>query len=471
VRLGELEAPGFYKGDCRRLLEKLPPDCVHMVVTSPPFWGLRVYEGEGLYVEWDCEEGCEHDWDWRERPSTPGGPIGSSATVGATKAGVQRAMVKEAFCRRCGGWLGAYGNEPTIDMYVSHTVQVLRAVRRVLRPDGLVFWNIGDSYVTGNYGCRTAGGVNLGQEVGTPGYLPFGHTPPNRMPQQGVATKSLALIPHRVALAAQADGWIVRSDVIWAKGASLGPYVGNVMPESVDDRPTKAHEHILMLSKTGDYYWDRDAVAEKASGNSHPRGSGVNPKAAACGQRTVHHQPRQNPSWSAAMAAGLVETRNLRDVWTILTKPYKESHFAPFPPELPRTCVSAATPPRVCSECGAPWRRVVEIQGKTGKDLMKERGQTAYAKALAKPRGTEFKGAHKDVVRVRRTVAWKRGCECFAPPARALVLDPFAGSGTTCLAADGLGRVWLGFDAGDYQRHQEDRLGPLAIMMSKERLG
>ena len=355
-------------------------------------------------------------------------------------------------------------------MYVDHTIEILAEIWRVMRDDGVVFWNIGDSYVTGNYGCRSAGGVNFQREVGTPGYVPHGFTPPNRMPQDGIRPKNLALIPHRVVLAAQEFGWIVRSDIIWVKGASFGDYIGNVMPESAEDRPTRGHEHILMLTKEPEYYWDLDAVSEKASEKSHPRGSGVNPKAKGSGQRSTHHQPKQNPSWSAAMG-DLVETRKIRDVWTILTEPYKEAHFAAFPRKLPSTCIQAATPPRVCSNCGTPWCRVVEIEGKTAKELMKERGQTESAKAVEKPRGVEFKGAHKDMKRIRRTVAWERGCDCFASSRPPLVLDPFCGSGTTCLVADGLDRLWMGFDLGDYEGLQDERVGRLATMLTRERFG
>ncbi len=462
MKLGELEAPGFYKGDCRELLRKLPEGSVQCCVTSPPFWGLRVYEGE-QHVIWGAQDGCEHDWEENERLSTQGGPVGSTAQVAATKAGVQRGMVHESFCRRCGAWKGGYGNEPTYQMYVDHTIEILAEIWRVMRDDGVVFWNIGDSYVNDAKWGGATGGKHSKELHGDRGAVRARRT-------TGLPPKSLVLMPHRVALAVQEFGWTVRSDIIWAKGASFGAFIGNVMPESTEDRPTRSHEHVLMLTKGPQYYWDLDAVAEKASENSHPRGSGVNPKAKGSGQRSTHHQPKQNLSWSAAVS-GLVETRRIRDVWTILTEPYKEAHFAAFPRQLPMTCIKAATPPRVCSSCGTPWRRVVEIEGKTAKELMKERGQTESAKAVEKPRGVEFKGAHKDMKRMRRTVAWKRGCDCFAPSRPPLVLDPFCGSGTTCLVADGLNRLWMGFDLGDYEGLQEDRLGPLAIMMSKERLG
>lgn len=246
MKLGELEAPGIYQGDCRELLRKLPDESVQLCVTSPPYWGLRVYEGEQGLV-WGATDGCEHRWRDVERLSTPGGPPSlDKAKVGATKAGVQRGIVREAFCELCGVWKGPFGNEPTYQMYVDHTMEIMAEIWRVLRSDGLLFWNIGDSYVTVSYeqSGRPTDPKHNGRKT----------RGPNRVPQSGLKNKDLALIPHRVALAAQEAGWWVRSDIIWHKG--------NAMPESVQDRPTRCHEHILMLTKSQKYYWDAGAVRE-----------------------------------------------------------------------------------------------------------------------------------------------------------------------------------------------------------------
>jgi len=262
VNLGRFQLPGLYTGDCRRLLEEIPEESVQCCVTSPPYWGLRVYAGEQAVV-WGGDDDCDHDWDETERLSNQGGADpGRSAIVGATRAGVQRGMVTEATCSRCGAWRGGFGNEPTPELYVEHTIEIMEAIRRVLRPDGVLFWNIADSYISSNYGCYAAGGTDGGREIGTEGYVPAGYTPPTRRPHPQIPRKSLALIPARIALAAQAAGWVVRMDIIWAKGASFGPYHGNVMPESVQDRPTRAHEYVFMFTKSPQYYWDPDAVME-----------------------------------------------------------------------------------------------------------------------------------------------------------------------------------------------------------------
>jgi DNA modification methylase len=159
---------------------------------------------------------------------------------------------------------------------------------------------------------------------------------------EGLKPKDLVGIPWRLAFALQDAGWYLRSDIIWSKP--------NPMPESVTDRPTKAHEYIFLLTKSAKYFYNADAIKEAATGNAHARGNGVNPKAKMPGANSRVHvthtgakpQSRQNESFSAAVC-GLVDERNARTVWTIGTQPYAEAHFATFPEELPRRCIMAGS--------------------------------------------------------------------------------------------------------------------------------
>lgn len=444
MKLGPYQIPGFYTGDCRELLQKLPEESVHCIVTSPPYWGLRVYAGEQATV-WGGIRGCPHDWRENERRSSPGGlTVGPGAQVAATKAGVQRGVVQEAFCSMCGAWRGGYGNEPTPEMYVEHTLDVMHELWRVLRDDGVLFLNIGDTYVTGNYGCRSAGGVNGGRVIGTDGYLPHGFTPPNRRPHSGIPRKSLALIPYRIALAAQSEGWIVRSDVIWHKT--------NAMPESVQDRPTRAHEYVFVMAKSPRYFWDADAVMETAV-------YGVNPRR--CAEPVESHGPGMPPhrGLRASMEPGAA--RNARSVWSMPTCPYKGSHFAVFPPELPTRCIRVATSPRVCSSCGAPWRRAVERT-----PMMKTHGAKAGEYGV---RTTDCLSGHMDEPAKRKTVGWEPACDCDAGTQPAVVLDPFFGSGTVGRVAEDLGRHWIGFDISDeYRELQAERTGQVSLVAGLE---
>jgi DNA modification methylase len=212
------------------------------------------------------------------------------------------------------------GLEPTLAEYVSGMVDVFRLVRDVLADDGTVWLNIGDSYVGG----ANSGGSN--QNDGGPAVRVSGLFPKRGA---GLKPKDLMMVPARLAIALQGDGWYLRSDIIWHKP--------NPMPESVTDRPTSAHEHIFLLTKSARYYWDQDAIAEKAAQpEGEPRLTGQH-KADAGGFTTNGHG---NSSLGTNQGAS---TRNCRNVWTLATQPYSGAHFATFPPEIPRRCILAGS--------------------------------------------------------------------------------------------------------------------------------
>lgn len=242
----------LFVGDARAVLAEMPAESVQCCVTSPPYWGLRDYGAEGQL-----------------------------------------------------------GLEPTPDEYVSNMVDVFREVRRVLRPDGMLWLNLGDSYARAPE--KGGSGTPNGRNVAAMGYT--GAKPlPN-----GLKPKDLVGIPWRVAFALQADGWWLRSDCIWSKP--------NPMPESVTDRPTKAHEYVFLLTKAETYFYDADAVRERAT---------APPKA--CGQK---NDPGRNDGDRTGIVRGDGEWRNLRSVWSIPTQPYSGAHFATMPPALARRCVLA----------------------------------------------------------------------------------------------------------------------------------
>jgi hypothetical protein len=277
----------------------------------------------------------------------------------------------------------------------------------------------------------------------------------------GLKPKDLVGIPWRVAFALQADGWYLRSDIIWSKP--------NPMPESVTDRPTKSHEYLFLLSRSPRYYFDADAVREPAefagpNGAQHsPYGQGFTRRsdkqremAASAGGATERRMSGFNDRWDESERNGTAPlARNIRSVWTVATQPYPGAHFATFPRKLVEPCIKAGTSERgVCPECGAPWERVVERQG-TGRAY--ERGTLqSDARALGQPQRS---GAGSGALSVNSTTAgWRPTCShgCLAcekgetahldlrsfhgAPVPATVLDPFAGSGTTGLVAQSLGR-------------------------------
>jgi DNA modification methylase len=306
-------------------------------------------------------------------------------------------------------------------------VAVFREVRRVLRDDGTLWLNLGDSYASSG-GERAYGSSDHGTGRG-PG------TRRHDVPASGLKPKDLVGIPWRVAFALQSDGWYLRSDIIWSKP--------NPMPESVTDRPTKAHEYVFLLSKSARYFYDYEAALEDGEGY----GSGNKTK-----------RWGNNHTIERAEGAGAIErhlsipwegrsTRNRRTVWTIATSPYSEAHFATFPPALVEPCIKAGTSERgCCATCGAPWTRETE-KSRTFESGSGKAGNMPIGKNGA---GLQGGGETLDIRRGptvhSTTTGWSPACRCDADTKPCTVLDPFSGAGTALLVADRLGRDGIGID-------------------------
>lgn len=264
----------LWQGDVRERLRQLPADTFNTCVTSPPYWGLRDYGHEGQL-----------------------------------------------------------GNEETPEEYVANMVDVFREVRRCLQPDGTLWLNVGDTYNAYNGGRGPAAGANKNHHEIMPG-LPTGYG----LTCKTLKPKDLVGIPWRLAFALQADGWYLRSDIIWAKAVSFCPtYNGTTMPESVRDRPTKAHEYIFLLSKSDRYHYDSDAVREAAQDwGTRDRSEG---------KYSAPDADFGLPPHKGLSDINFAEKgRNLRSVWTVMPKPYAGAHFATFPEDLVRPCILAGAP-------------------------------------------------------------------------------------------------------------------------------
>jgi len=293
---------------------------VNCCVTSPPYYGLRDYGTAKL-------EGGSPDCDHKGKPmATHAGfnerYFGKPSIV--DKQGEVLEFYKDA-CAKCGAIRidSQIGLEQTPDEYVAKLVDVFREVKRVLRDDGTLWLNLGDSYAGSGNGSSDyrEDGASISKNDNKYG---------NHKPLSNVPAKNLLGIPWRVAFALQADGWYLRSDIIWHKP--------NPMPESVKDRPTKAHEYIFLLSKNARYYYDSDAIKEPLK---HETASGI-PFGG------VKQSGGFNPTYSGNLYdASKLKGKNKRSVWTVTTKPYKGAHYATFPPDLIEPCILAG-----CSQGG-----------------------------------------------------------------------------------------------------------------------
>jgi len=418
-------------GDAIEALYSLPAGFAQTAITSPPYWGLRDY-GVRPRV-WGGAPGCRHRWGAAERGQRadmlPARKGASRGRLGRDERQGGAGLEGGRFCGRCDAWKGCLGLEPDPDLYVSHLVAVMRAVRRALRADATLWVVIGDSFAANrSYQVPDSIGPDPGGELAT------------RIPV-GLKAKDLVGIPWRVAFALQADGWWLRSDIVWQKP--------NAMPESVRDRPTRAHEFVFLLAPSRSYFYDAEAVREpdrgRRSGNGYARPARLSYGGA--------EAPRgQEAEWVGG--AG----RNRRSVWTVPTQCFRGAHFATFPEALVEVCVLAGTSPVACGTCGAPWRRLVDSRRLDGEREL--HGSWTEGDKPRTGRALQATGFGQWRVEVRReTVGWEAGCEHDDPSGRCAVLDPFAGAGTTGIVAGRHGRDFTGVElSGAYARMARRRL-------------
>jgi DNA modification methylase len=345
-------------GDSLSVLKEMKDNSVHCCVTSPPYYGLRDYKNANQI-----------------------------------------------------------GLEKTPEEYVNKLVEVFSEVKRVLRDDGTLWLNLGDSYAAQSSGTHQpaetiSGGIGGltqdGHLVNRDRFL--GYNPTRNASAIGLKHKDLIGIPWRVAFALQSNGWYLRSDIIWSKI--------NPMPESVSDRPSKSHEYLFLFSKSEKYYYDSFAVCEKSKTD------------------------------------GL--TRNKRTVWDIPVARFKGSHFAVFPEKLIEPCILSGTSEKgCCPHCGSPWNRVVSKQR-----IPTRPGHKTKTTGEKMTDGNRDKMRHVTKV---ESIGWVKSCQCQDNnPVPCTVLDPFCGSGTTLVVAKKNKRDGIGVEINEeYAKVSEGRIGSI----------
>jgi DNA modification methylase len=253
-----------YNGDALTILKDLPDECIQMCMTSPPYWGLRNY-ADGANIIWG-DNHCDHEWGADISRVDRGAAKGKTALVGNQLKEISGVSTPQGnFCLKCEAWRGQLGLEPTPELYVEHLMMIFREVKRVLKGDGSFYLNIGDTYVSGKGSCFNPGGGSKSWQSWNDRKVnyPTGRDAPNRMCKT-IPPKCMACIPERVLFAMLNDGWILRNKVIWHKR--------NHMPGSQKDRFTQSWEYLYFFTKSRKYYFDLDAVrvthlSIKGSGN------------------------------------------------------------------------------------------------------------------------------------------------------------------------------------------------------------
>lgn len=509
--LSGLEQTVLVEGDVVEVLKAIPDGSVHCAVTSPPYYGLRDYHLTA--TNWGGKAGCSHEWQKTRTPDTKLERDGNTnGTYGGGKQNAQKVYAlsgvpaKGSTCVVCGAWSGNLGLEPTPEMYIRHLVQVFGEVKRVLRDDGVFWLNIGDSYVGGKgqsgYAAneelqwkRMADGKSMQPGVSA-GLGGPGRTRPLDAHIPGLKTLDKVGIPERLILALQQDGWYWRATVVWAS---------NRMPQSVrgqrwerhkikaavdgdDDggnkedidcpgcekctphnglilhkgswRPTNVFEYVYMLTKSDDYFCNDADTREPSTGS----------KSGNKGRVTLKDKGVDIPGSGSNLGFGIPwngrSERNMRNVWNITADPITErmcakcgefypgseyrklsgegskrqcvcgggewiGHYAAYPSTLIEPLISASTSRAgVCALCGAQYAPVIEA------------------------------GTSNKQEKVLKVVGYEPTCPCpRSEPIPALIIDPFVGSGTTCIAARHLGLRGIGIDLNpQYLRFAQERV-------------
>lgn len=475
----------IYNGDALSVLKTIKDKEIQTIITSPPYWGLREYELEQPLI-WGGDSDCNHEWETIKGTKAVGRDDeyygGKQYSMSANKP---KQTFNSSSCKKCGCWYGYLGLEPNPELYLDHLMTIIDELWRVLRDDGTFFLNIGDSYNSapaGNTKPRDQGGDGAGLFDYSPSKARVAHQDAGRKQSKtgkklkNIKTKSLCLIPQKLAIRCQEAGWIIRNEVVWHKP--------NPMPSSAKDRFTVAHEQIWFMTKSNksthwqhrdgkvvwkkpkpdyiwihkdtneehpsppstedkenwkrtnlwsgsDYYWDQDIVREP----NHPDGRKVT---------TMTDRKRQgtNLAWNRKTGERWPHPsgHNKRDVWTIPTQAFSDAHFAVFPEKLIEPCILAGSSHKACPHCRAPWVRVVEKKSFCN---VKRGSSPSSSRAIGTPQ-------QANVGYTSKTLGFLPTCNCKNNDGSGgcIVLDPFFGSGTVGVVCKQHDRHCKGIEPG-----------------------
>lgn len=394
-------------------LKRLPDESVDMVITSPPYWNMRDY-GKTTLTVWDGDENCKHKFGKKIIRKHSGGC--GNCQVGHHRNGVFQFSSSSRFCAKCGAWKGQLGQEPDFELYVKHLLDIFDEIRRVLKKTGTCWVNLGDTYGGGSMGfargsCR------------------------DNVKMKSSWNKSMLGLPERFMVGMIDRGWTLRNKIVW--------YKPNHVPSPVKDRFCNSWEHIFFFSKSRKYYFDLDAV----------RVPHVSQALSANGdyKQKVNRQKGDDKCKSSTPqdlpVIGCPGGKVPDDLWKIAVACLKEAHFAVFPPKLIEMPMLAGCPKHVCKKCGLPKLQRSEAGNKNAfnirvRDVKKGRIKHYDRKASNKEITSYCENDYVPDAKVKTVFE----CKCNAGFVPGIVLDPFMGSGTTALVAQGHGRDFLGLE-------------------------
>ena len=499
----KMKANKIYQGNSLDVLKTFPDQSIDMAITSPPYWALRDFQTENII--WDCD--CEHEHNFSTNVQTSGRvsknwnvsgtvshrvnsqpipkpssfcskchcehewnePIEKKMTGGTKSKKVQikgkdNFMAYESesnFCSKCPAWKGQFGLEPNFDLYIKHLCDIFEETKRVLKDEGTLWVNLGDTYAGsgGNASKYTCGpnGIDKREHArpeqsinrfskwnsDTKDSIQVSHDVPKD--SMNVKNKSLIGIPFRFTIEMIIRGWILRNTLIWHKN--------NVMPSSVKDRFTVDFEYIFFFSKNKKYYFQQQLESIKGNIEDYKKDKR---------KGTQNHQPNNRSHFQIGKTfMPQFKGRNKRTVWKVNTKPFKEAHFAVFPEALIETPILAGCPEFICKKCSKPKIKKITGGNKNAfnirvRDVQKNRIKHTDRVATE----TEVKNYNEKeyVVDAKETI---ESCNCNAGFDSGIVLDMFMGSGTTGLVALKNNRRYVGIELNkEYIDMAEKRLSP-----------
>jgi len=485
-------------GDSLSVMKKMAHGSVDMVITSPPYWGLRDYGTEQIF---GGDKDCEHKWNkkikkWHsDRGKGPRKEVfDDSFQVKGTRSDI---------CLKCDAWKGQLGLEPTPELYIEHLTEIFNEVKRILKKEGTFWLNMGDTYSGGG---THHGEKNIGKNEGKR------RSGNERINKTNLQSKCLSMIPERLAWSLIQNGWILRNKIIW--------YKPNSMPSSVKDRFSNKWEYLFLFSKDRKYYFNLDAVREepkwdivwsrKGSGKDTPweqnnprarwgrtRKEAEENGASILGKNPgdVVEIPAETRTLGAILGSGKAvkvpggkgwvghpkgggaacqkdprwcppEGPNPGDFLEIHTQPFPEAHFAVFPERLCEKPIKAGCPEYVCKRCGIARGRVSKPKftnhnGKTETSYNKKltsAGRLALLRQKARESGREY-------INERIYLGWTF-CNCNAGVEPGIALDPFCGAGTVGVTAKKLGRQFILIDIKkEYCEMAEKRIAQIGYQM------